>query len=313
MPYTQNVEPHHKLTYADNVQMVAQQLQNPIVPAVTVVQGTGAAMRAADFINKKKASRGEARSRRNPENPATTSSRWLVFPEQPIESGQYIDKEDKWKMANDPTSAFMKADVAAVTRAYADTILGIDEVQDGVFQVAFGGILGTARSGANYAPDAVATALPGAQVQAPGGVGLTLDKIRIAVKRLKQADFGIDGMMDPLYAAITPEQEDNLLGIAAASGANLNTFNIEQLRSGKPTMLVGVNWILTNRLPKVGNIRSIPIWAKTNIIVGEWEQINGQMWNDTSAKNLPYIYTSCRIDAVRGQDKGVQVIECQEP
>lgn len=311
MPYIQNVEQHFKTAYADNVRMVAQQLKNPLLDAVTVVPATGEALRAADLIGKKKYLRGEARSRRNPENPATTTARWLVFPEQPIESGQYIDKEDKLKMALDPTSNFMKADVAAVTRGYADTIMGLDEVSAGAYSVVGGGILGIAREGKTASTSSIA--LPAGQIIANGGTGLTLDKLRQAVKKLKQADFGIDAMLDPLFGAITPEQENDLLGIAAASGANLNTFNIEQLRSGRPTPLLGVSWILTNRLPKTSTIRSCAIWAKSNILVGEWEPITGQMWNDTSAKNLPYIYASCRIDAVRMEDAGVIQIDCVEP
>lgn len=311
MPYIQNVEQHHVVTYAGNVRMVAQQMKNPLLEAVTIVPASGEAMRAADLIGKKKYLRGEARSRRNPENPAQGTARWLVFPEQPIESGQYIDKEDKFKLALDPTSNFMKADVAAVTRGYADTIMGLDEVSAGAYSVVGGGILGIAREGKTASTSSIA--LPAAQIIANAGTGLTLDKIRAAVKKLKQADFGIDAMLDPLWGAITPEQEDNLLGIAAASGANLNTFEIEQLKNGKPTRLMGITWILTNRLPKVSTVRSCAIWAKSNIIVGEWEPITGDMWNDTAAKKLPYIYTSCRIDAVRVEDAGVVQVDCVEP
>lgn len=310
MPYTQNVEQHNKTMYSDNVVMVAQQMKNPLMDAVTVVPASGEAMRAADLIGQKRYLRGEARSRRNPENPATGTARWLVFPEQPIESGQYIDKEDKFKLAMDPTSNFMKADVAAVTRGYTDTVMGLDDVGGGIYSLSGGGILGIAREGKT--PGAGAP-LPPSQFIANAGTGLTLDKLRTARKMMKKADFGIDAMMDPLFGAITPEQEDNLLGIAAASGTNLNTFEIEQLKSGVPTKLLGITWIVTNRLPKVSTIRTCAIWSKANIIVGEWEPINGAMWNDTSAKNLPYIYTSCRIDAVRVEDKGVVAIDCVEP
>lgn len=36
------------------------------------------------------------------------------------------------------------------------------------------------------------------------------------------------------------------------------------------------------------------------------------MWNDTSAKNKPYVHVGAYIDSVRLQDKGVVVLECQE-
>lgn len=310
MPYIQNVEQHNKQMYADNVIMVAQQMKDPLIGAITSMPVSGEAVRAADLINAKRYGRQSLRSRSNGENPATATARWLVMPEEEIYSAQYIDKADKWKMANDPTSNFMKADVAAVTRGYADTVMGLEEVSEGSYAVNYGGILGIAREGKT---PGVGTPLPGSQKIVAGGTGLTLDKLRLARKMLKIANFGIDALMDPLFGAITPEQEDNLLGIAAASGTNLNTFEIEQLKSGVPTKLLGMTWIVTNRLPKAASTRTCAIWSKANIIVGEWEPINGQMWNDPHVNNLPYIKTCCTIDAVRAQDKGVVAIDCIEP
>lgn len=315
MSYPAKVEQHHKLMYNNSVIMVAQQMKNPIIDAVTMVPASGEAQRVAELIGQVPYMRGENRSRRNPENPVGGTSRWAVFPTA-IESGQYIDKEDKFKTAADPTSNFVRAHTAAVTRGQADILFGVEPTATGSYTISGGGILGIAREGKT--PGA-GTALPAAQYITTGTSGMTLTDIRNAVKLLKKADFGIDAQLDPLYGAITPEQEDNLLGIAAASGANLNTFTIEQLKSGKPTMLMGINWILTNRLPMgdssvaAGNGKRLcPIWAKSNIIGAEWQAIQGDMWNDTSAKNLPYVYVSAYLDAVRAQDKGVVVIPCTE-
>lgn len=315
MSYALKVEQHHRLMYADSVTMVAQQMKNPIANAVTVIPADGEAKSVTDLLGTVEYMRGEARSRRNPENPVGGTRRWVVY--QPaIESGQYIDKEDKFKTATDPTSNIVRAHVAAVERGRADVMFGVEKNSSGAYVIAGGGVLGNSREGKT--PGAT-TALPAGQYLASDANGLTLDKLRAAVKLLKKADFGIDAALDPLYGAITPEQEDNLLGIAAASGVNLNAFTIEQLKSGKPTMLMGITWILTNRLP-VGltgapgaGKRLIPIWAKSNIIVGEWQATQGDMWNDTSAKNLPYAYVSTYLDAVRAQDKGVVVIPCTEP
>jgi hypothetical protein len=315
MPYIQNVETHHKILYNDNVKMVAQQLRNPLMNAVTTVPGGGLSMRVADLILKKKAVKVEARSRRNVETPATTTARWIVRPDQPVKSGQYIDREDLWAMAQDPTSAFMQADTAAVARAYADMVMGIEEVSNGVWQVTGGGILGTARDGLTGGTHGAATptALPPAQSIAVGGTGLTLAKLRTAVLKLRQADFGIDFDMDPLYGALSPLQVDDLLSIAAAAGNNINQFSIDQLRTGKPTPLMGITWIMTNRLPKVGTTRTCPIWSKRNIIVAEWDPIHGDMWNDTGADNLPYMVTRFTADAVRAEDAGVIAIDCLDP
>ena len=142
-----------------------------------------------------------------------------------------------------------------------------------------------------------------------------LAKLIAAQEKLRKADFGLEDNFDQLFCAITPSQITDLLNIAAASQVNLNAFQIQQLQDGKPTTLLGVTWIFTNRLPmKTGttNVRLCPIWAKSNIIYAEWQGIQGRMWNDTSVDNLPYAVVDTVADCVRAQDKGVVVIECQE-
>lgn len=309
MTFHANVEAWHRLMYAQSVQMVAQQTRDPFAGAVTDAAATGEAQSVADLVNKVKYRYGEERSRRNPENPITGSRRWLVLPPV-IESGQYIDKEDKWRTATDPTSTVVTAHTTAVVRGKADRTLGIREKDDeSGFEVTDGGILGYATEGKRGTTQA---ALPTSQYMPVGTTGLTLDKLRLAIKTLKLADFGLEDD-DPLYCAITPNQEDDLLAIAAASGPALNSFNIEQLRTGKPTTLMGVNWVLTNRLPvNAAGSRLCPIWARKNIVRGIWQDVQGNMWNDSSAKNLPYVHVDAYIDCVRVQDRGVIVIEAKE-
>lgn len=308
------VEAHHRLTYQQNVQMVAQQMQNRLRPAVTIVPATGEAHSVADLLGDKEYIRGEDRSRRNPENVTARSRRWLVRPPV-IEDGEYIDTVDKFDMALDPTSYLMRNSIAAVERGVFDVILGIARAEDGSFAVSGSGILGKATSGKR---PTTASDLPAANFIAADldgdstAEGLTLDKLRAVKLALNKAEFGMEDD-DELYAAITPEQVDDLIGIAAATNQSLNAFAVDQLRSGKPTMLMGINWIATNRLPKDSNgNRLCPVWSKRNVVVGMWQDVRGDMWNDTSAKNLPYIYTSAYVDAVRVEDGGVRVIRCAE-
>lgn len=302
------VEQHHKLTYRDNVIMVAQQKKNPFMGAVTEGPVKGEAVRVADLLSQIEYVYGEGRSRRNVENPISGTARWLVRPDC-VESGQYIDIEDKLDMAVDPTSKFVAGHTMAVTRGWADRILGIRKSGTS-FVVADGGIMGFSREGKT--PGA-GVALAAAQTVPVAGTGLTVAKMRAAQLLLNEADFGLEDDGDVLYCAIGSRQKDNLLAIAEASATALNAFQIKQLEDGKPTMLMGLNWIFTNRLPKVGTTRYCPVWSKNNIAVGVWEALQGDIWNDTSAKNLPYARVWARLDAVRAQDKGVVIIECNEP
>ncbi|MGR3521936.1 MAG: phage capsid protein [Paracoccus sp. (in: a-proteobacteria)] len=304
------VESHHKLQYASSVQMVAQQNKNPLDATVTEVPASGEAQSVVDLIDAAEYQRGSHNSRRNPENPIGKSRRWVVLPE-PIESGQYITKKEKFATAMDPTSNYVTAHTKAVMRGKFDTILGITRRNSGLYVVEHGGILGVAREGKT---PGTGSALPASQYIPHNNEGLTLEKLREARKALKKAEFGIEDD-DQLFGLITPEQEDDLIGIAQEAKESLNAFNIEQLKSGKATPILGISWIVTNRLPfkADGGPRLCPIWSKKNLILGRWQGIEGKMWNDTHAKNLPYVLVDAYYDAVRAEDKGVVVIECMEP
>lgn len=309
MPLSDNVSAQFRLQYASSVTLVAQMTRNPLAGAVTEISAKGEAQSTTDLFDAGEYTYGEARSRKNPENPVTGSRRWLIQPPV-IESGDYIYQEDKFATATDPTSTYVTIHTNRVVRGKFDRMMGIRK-ENGVYVVADGGILGTATSGKRAD---VSAPLPNSQFVPAGTTGMTIDKLRLTKLALNQADFGMEDD-DPLYCVVTPKQIDDLLAIAQASATPLNAYNIEQLKSGKPGLLMGINWIPTNRVPVKSSdptVRLCPVFSKKNIMVGVWQDIKGDAWNDTSAKNLPYVYVSAYIDAVRNQDKGVVVIECKE-
>lgn len=301
------VEPHHALTYANNVQMVAQQRMGKFRNSVTAVACKGEAHAAADLIGALDYLESAGRARSNPENVPQNDRRWLVYPTE-VESGQYIDKEDTFQLIYDPTAPLVRTHTVAVTRGIDDRILGITKSSAGVFSVTGSGILGRANSGKR---PGTLTGLPAGNSVVHGGVGLTLDKLIEVKEALNLADFGLEDD-DELFCAITPKQVTDLLNIAAATATNLNAFQLTQLQTGVPTTLLGLTWIVTNRLPKSGTTRACPVWAKRNIALGIWQDIKGGMWNDTHAKNAPYVHVGAFVDAVRIEDAGVRVIECTE-
>lgn len=307
MPLAPALEQHQKLAYSDNVAMVSQQMKNPLAMLVTSIPAKGEAQSATDYLNAVDYQYGEERTRRNIENNVTGTRRWLIRPPV-MKSGQYIDDEDKIDMLRDPTSDLVRAHTVAVLRGCMDRIVGVRKV-NGVYVVADGGILGNAIEGKR--PGTSGVALPGAQIIPAGGTGMTIDKLRVAILTLQQADFGLEDD-DPLYCLIAPKQRDNLIAIAQASSTPLNAFSIQQLQDGKPTPLMGITWVTSNRVPKntAGTADVCPVWTKRNVVEGVWEEVNGEVWNDTHADNKPYARVQTRRDVVRLQDKGVIGIEC---
>ena len=292
MPIATQVEQHHVLQYNNAVLMVAQQMKNPLADTVVSKPCTGVAVAASDLLNSVQGFYDEDYSRRNTENPISGTRRWLVKP-QAMSSRSYIEDEDKFDMARDPTNDYVKIHTAAVTRMCMDRIIGVRQ-ESGAFNVVDGGVLGTAIEGRT--PGLVGTALPASQIIPAGGTGMTPDKMRLALLTLNLADFGLEDD-DKLYCLISPKQKDDLLAIAQASANALNAFAIDQLITGKPSNLFGLNWIVSNRLPKdsAGNWLC-PVWSKNNIVEGVWEEINGNMWNVTEADLKAYVRVRTRRD-----------------
>lgn len=307
MPIEVLVEQHHKLTYADNVKMVAQQQRGRIRPAVSSISASGEAVAFSDLIGKVNALRSDGRDRRNPENIPMNTRRWLVRPNA-IMSGQYIDTAEKLDRAMDPTSNYVRAHTMAMVRAIDDIVLGVERQDNGSYAISQGGILGSVASGKR--PD-VTTVLPPSSYIPANATGLTLGKLKEAMETLHEREFGMDDT-DPLYCAISPVQVTNLLDLADGNGTALNAFAQDQLKNGVPTQLLGMSWIVTNNLPKSGSTRFCPVWSKNNIVAGVWQDIRGQMWNDTHAQGTPYAFVDAFVAAGRAEDDGVLAIECIE-
>jgi hypothetical protein len=308
MPIEVLIEQHHKLTYADNVKMVAQQMQPRIRPTVTSMSVSGEAVRAADLFGRVRAIRGDGRDFSNPDTRAQNTARWLVRPNS-VYSGQPIDRAEMLDRAMDPTSQYTRAHVAAVMREIDDIILGSRRNADGTYSLGVGGILGSAVEGKRPTIEKV---FPAANYIANASTGLTLEKLMTAQRTLQLREFGID-TTDTIYCGISPFQVTDLLQLADGNGTALNAFAQEQLKSGRPTPLMGMTWVVGNNYPKVGNVRYCPVWTKNNVVAGVWQDIRGTLFKDTSKQELPQVLVDAYIAATRIEDDGVLIIECVEP
>ena len=274
MSYRQIVEEHHKLTYSDNVKMVAQMVRNPLRDAVIWEPASGEAVNMADLIGKTEYQEGEDYSRTNPDNPPENSRRWLVRPKV-IETGMYITKEQKFDQAMDPTSRLVRNQVVTVERGVYDRLLGIRK-NGNDFVVSGGGIMGKVAEGKTpgTASDLPAGNYLAVDVGDPGTpTGMNTTKLRGATEAMELEDFGLE-TEDEIYSLITPKQKTELINLAIETGKNLNPFEVQNIRDGKPGKLLGVNWMFTNRLPKDSNgYRLIPVWSKENIVAGAWQDV----------------------------------------
>jgi hypothetical protein len=312
MTYRQNVEASHRTTFADTVAMVAQETASQIRETVTAISDlSGDARNVRDLIGKADYSEGDDYDSANPEHRSTLDAVWLFMPKV-ISTGETIHNADKFRLAMDPTSQFLANKIKGVQRGVHDRFMGIRPKPGGGFDISGGGILGDRIAGV----DRTSAPLPPSQFLPHGSTGLTLAKLNAAREALGLADFGLeDDLTNELYCAVTPKQITDLLNIAIATGANLNAFDVEQLKSGKPAGLMGATWIPTNRLPtNAAGHRICPMWTKSNVVGGFWGggDVKGDMWNQPHKRNQPYIYVEAYPVATRIEDEGVVAIPCVE-
>lgn len=308
MSYQQLVEQHHRVIFRDNVHMVAQQKTNPLRDVMTIVEGKGEFMSVADLIGEKKYQRLQDRNRRNIDNPTPRSRRGIQRPDE-IGDGEYIDKATKWDAAMDPTSPLFQGMIATIRRGEFDAMLGVVEKEDGTFDVGEGGVYGQSNEGKL---GQTKVSLPASQFVEHADTGLTLEKLRFIKKSLRKSNFSLE--MEPQFVGlIGPDQEDDLIGIAAATNTSLNAFTLEQLREGKATRLMGFDWLISNRIPvDSAGRRLCAFWNKENMVAAEWEALYGDIWNDTHARNLPTMQGGVTIASTRIEDKGVYIAPCVE-
>lgn len=309
MTFRKNVEGSHRTTYANNVQMVHQERTSKIRSYVQIVQADGDSRNVADLLAKHEYSEGDDYDMTNPNNRSKLDPVWVIRPKV-VESGEVIFKEDRFDMAMDPTSQFVRSHVMAVESGVFDRIMGVKKNKtSNTFSISGNGILGARITGKSKEPKK----LPDAQMLDSGGSGASLGKMNEIMRLFGLSDIGLDDNIGGMVAcALSPNQRFDLLNIAIQTQTNLNSFEQDQIKSGRPTTLFGIDWMFTNRLPVINGERYCPVWLKENIVGALWEDVRGDMWNLSESKNRPYAYTSAYPTATRIEDTGVVVMKCDE-
>lgn len=305
MAFDAQVSPSFRLTYQTNFELVLQQMGSRLRPLVTEMPATGKAVAASDLVGKLEMEEVAHRVRNNADIKADMTRRWLTFPNR-FRVGGYFDSEDDMRAVESPRSEILQAAAAAAGRRVDQIILGLNA--DGT--VGNGGIMGNVVSGET--PGGAPVALPSKHRTVHGSAGMTVLKLRKALLQMGKDDVDLD--RDEIYCGITHQQHDDLIGIVEA-GTGFNLLSQNEIITGRIDGRLGIKFVLMSQsvLPKVGNIRSCPVWVKRNIKLGVWEDIRSDVWNDTNADNIPAWRVDLRMQATRVQDGMVHVIECQEP
>lgn len=213
---------------------------------------------------------------------AQVDRRW-VFPSD-FDLPQLVDTFDKLRLLADPSSEYVMNAVNAAGRTIDDLIIAA--------------VHGTAQTGKD---GSVATNLPAGQVVSVsiGGTasGLNVEKLKRAKRILKANQVAPD---DPIYMAITAQDEESLLSEIQITSSDFNGTDAAVLKDGNVIRFLGINFVQSERLLTgvddiAGTSRALPVWAKSGMHLGIWNDIKTDVSQRKDLQGLPwqtYVYLS---------------------
>lgn len=293
-----NLPQHYVMQFASNIGLLLQQKQSKLRPYVMSGSHYGEQASPLDQIGAVEMQAVVDRFAPMGRVDAGVDRRW-IFPND-FDLPQMIDHFDKLKLLLDPQSSYVTNAHQAANRQFDRLILA--------------GALGTNQTGKR---GATATVLPSAQkiirtFGAASATGLTVAKMRQGKKILMAANVDLE--TDKLVLAATATQHDNLLAEAQVISTDFNDKPV--LVEGKVVRFLGIDIVHTElvNLSTDGNSdRLVPLWSRSGMYLGVWEDIQTDVSQRKDIQGLPWqTYVKMSANATRLEEKKVVQIACDE-
>lgn len=232
----------------------------------------------------------------------TPHSRRMVVPVD-AEWGDLIDKLDKVKTLNDPTSSYTQSAVYALGRKKDDRIIA-----------AATGVSKTGKDGSVniVLPETQKVAVTLGHALGVTNAGLTLEKLIAAKSLFGTNDVDLDDPENKLYLAVSQLQLDDLLNTTEVKSADYNT--VKALVKGDIDSFMGFDFVRTERLllNKTTDIRTCFAWAKSGLLLALNEDITVKITERGDKSFATYVYACISAGATRMEEKKVVEIPCDQ-
>jgi len=290
-----NLPDHYVMQYANTIAMLLQQKESRFESAVTVGSYIGKQASPVDQIGAIEMLPVTTRFAPMGRVDAAVDRRW-VLPSD-FELPQLIDSFDKLRLLNDPSSAYLQNAMMAANRK-KDAII-------------YAAMFGTAKTGE---AGATSTAFGTSQFVSvdTGGTasGLNLQKLKAAKQILMANEVDLDS--DPIYCAIDADEHNNLLNEVQIVNTDYNDRPV--LVDGRIRSFLGINFLHYESLTTAtddqsGTSKQIPMWAKSGMHLGIWNDIQTNISQREDLSGRPWqAYLSLTLGATRlEEDKIVRV------
>lgn len=295
-----NLANHYVQQYGTNIDLLLQQRGSKLRDRVMIGSHVGDQASVVDQIGAVAATKVTTRFEDMPRTDAATDRRW-VFPVD-YDLNQMIDTLDKLRMITDPQSAYVQNAVYAMGRAMDDEIIG--------------SFFGAAKTGVNGGTSTAfdTTYTVNVAQGAAAATGLTVAKLREGKRILMANEVDIEA--DEITCVVTSKQHDNLLAEAQVVSLDFNERPV--LVDGKVTRFLGINIVHCERLTTgtddaSGTSRQVPLFAKSGMYLGMWNDIGVDVSQRKDIRNLPWqAYAKGTFGATRLEEKKVIRVWCRE-
>lgn len=291
-----NIPTHYVQQYSANINLLLQQKGSKLRNAVMHGMHVGKQASPVDQIGKVEMQQVTSRFAPMGRVDAPTDRRW-VFPTD-YDLPQLIDSFDKLRLITDPQSAYVQNAVMAAGRQHDRLII-----------TAF---TGTAKTGEAGSTSTSFTA--GNEVDvATGGANSKLNVAKIkAVRKLMKSQF-IDFEVEDPYIGITAEDDAALLDEIQIISADFNGGDKPVLKDGKIDYFLGFTFIHTELIETLlagTNEVTLPVWVKSGMYLGTWDEIKNDVSQRKDLQGLPWqLYTTMTAGATRLEENKVYAIE----
>jgi hypothetical protein len=295
-----NLPTHYAQQFSTNVSLLLQQKGSKLRSAVSVGSYVGSQASPVDQIGSISANLISTRFGNMPRTDASLDRRWC-FPAD-YDVNQMIDSYDKLRLITDPSSAYVMNATYALGRAIDDVLIS------GFFGTNYTGVSGSTSTA--FGTNQVVGVNTGGSAS-----NMNVNKLRAAKKILMANEVDLDN--DPVYCAITSVEHDALLNEIQVISLDFNDRPV--LVGGKVQQFLGINFIHCERLSTAtgtddqsGTSTQIPMWARSGMHLGIWDDISVDVSQRKDVQGLPWqAYAKMTIGATRLEEKKVVKIWCR--
>ena len=292
--------------YNTNIQQLVQQKVSRLRSACSTGNHTGTGASPVDQVGLVEMQDVDTRFAPMPRVDAPTDRRWV----SPLDADlpQLIDKFDKLRLLTDPTSVYVTNAVSAANRKFDDRIL------PAFFAAASTGVVGATSTAFG------ATGTSGQVVGvSTGGTTSNMNVAKLEAGRKILMTNEVDLENESIWVAYTSTEDQSLRNELQVISLD---FNEKPVFNDKGLIMSwrGFNFIHSERPALTttatddvaGSSKAIPMWVKSGMYLGIWDDINTVISQRNDLRGLPWqAYTTLSANATRLEEPKVVKIWCR--